>query len=265
MTPEQFIMTCVYVLAGILGLCIGSFLNVVIYRLPLGMSLSTPGSHCTTCDYSLRWYDNIPVLSYLMLGGKCRKCKQKISPRYMLVEIFTALLWLVSAHLFWERSIVYAVTVAVVLSTLVCVFFIDLEHMLIFDRFVLIILVSGIAAMFIDSYTEWYDHIIGAVTVGGLFLLIYYFALWVLSKEGLGFGDVKFMFASGLLLGWQRMLLALLVSSVSASIVLLSLKKIRGDDYGKEYPFGPFLAVGVALALLLGEPIIDWYVTLLGI
>ena len=265
MTPEQFIMTCVYVLAGVLGLCVGSFLNVVIYRVPNGMNLAKPDSHCTTCDYMLRWYDNIPVLSYLMLGGKCRKCGQRISPRYMLVEIINAVLWLLAAHLYWEESIVYAVLCAVVLSTLVCIFFIDLEHMLIFDRFQLIILAAGITAVFFDKHTEWYDHLIGAVAAGGLFLLLYYLAIWVLDKEGLGFGDVKLAFVAGALLGWQKMLFALLVASVGASIILLTLKKVRGDETGKEYPFGPFLAVGIGLALLVGDPIISWYLSLLGL
>ena len=262
---EEYILAWAYVLAGLLGLCVGSFLNVVIYRLPNGMNLAKPDSHCTTCDYVLRWYDNIPVLSYLILGGKCRKCGQRISPRYMLVEILNAVLWLLSVHLFWEESIVYAVLSAVVLSSLVFIFFIDLEHMLIFDRFILILIASGICAIFFDSYTEWYDHLIGCVAAGGLFLLIYYLAIWVLGKEGLGFGDVKLAFASGLLLGWQKMLFAMLIASVGASIILLILKKVRGDEVGKEYPFGPFLAVGISAALLFGEPVITWYLSLLGL
>ncbi len=265
MDPKEFMMLCVYILSGVLGLCVGSFLNVVIYRVPNGMNLAKPDSHCTTCDYVLRWYDNIPVLSYVMLGGKCRKCKQKISPRYMLVELANAALWLLSAHLFWERSIVYAVLSAIVLSTLVCIFFIDLEHMLIFDRFILILLAAGITAVFFDAHTIWYDHLIGAVAAGGVFLLIYYTAIWVLDKEGLGFGDVKLAFAAGLLLGWQKMLFAMLIASVVGSLVLMILKRVRGDETGKEYPFGPFIAGGMAIALLFGDPIIQWYLSLLGL
>ena len=265
MDPKEFMMLCVYILSGVLGLCVGSFLNVVIYRVPNGMNLAKPDSHCTTCDYVLRWYDNIPVLSYIMLGGKCRKCKQKISPRYMLVELANAALWLLAAHLFWERSIVYAVLSAVVLSTLVCIFFIDLEHMLIFDRFILILLAAGITAIFFDAHTVWYDHLIGALAAGGVFLLIYYTAIWVLDKEGLGFGDVKLSFAAGLLLGWQKMLFAMLIASVVGSLVLMILKRVRGDETGKEYPFGPFIAGGMAIALLFGDPIIQWYLSLLGL
>jgi len=114
----------VYILAVVLGLCIGSFLNVVIYRLPNNMSLSKPSSHCTKCNYSLKWYDNIPVLSYIFLGGKCRKCKSAISPRYVLVELFNAIIYALCVMLFWKQSIVYAITAMLLSSVLICVFFI---------------------------------------------------------------------------------------------------------------------------------------------
>ncbi|MBQ8268306.1 MAG: prepilin peptidase [Clostridia bacterium] len=262
MTDEQFVMTCVYVLTGILGLCVGSFLNVVIYRVPLGMSLSKPSSHCPRCGYSLSWFDNVPLFSYLFLGGKCRKCKARISPRYVLVEIFNALLWLLCVFLFWEKSIVYSILCMLSLSTLICIFFIDLEHMLIFNRFTLLIFLSGLLAIFFDPSTKALDHVIGALAAGALFLAIYYLAIWVLGKEGLGFGDVKLSFAAGLLLGWQKMLLALLIASVTASILLIILRKQRGDDVDKEYPFGPFLAAGFAIALLCGDPVISYYLSL---
>lgn len=265
MTVEQFVLLCVYLLSGLLGLCVGSFLNVVIYRVPNGMSLAKPASHCTTCDYTLKWYDNIPVLSYIILGGKCRKCGEKISPRYMIVELLNALCWVLSVHLFWRENPVYALISAIVLSTLICIFYIDLEHLLIFNRFIVILFVAGILSIFFDGYAEWYDHIIGSVAFGGGFLLIYYLALKILKKEGMGFGDVKFAFAAGLLLGWQKMLLAMLIASISASILLLILRRARGDERGHEYPFGPFISVGVATSLLLGEPIITWYLSLLGL
>lgn len=264
MTPEQFTLICVYVLAGLIGVCVGSFLNVVIYRLPGGMSLSKPASHCTKCDYTLKWYDNIPVLSYLVLGGKCRKCRTPISPRYITVELLNAAFWLLSVYLFWEKNPVYAVISAIALSTLICIFFIDLEHLLIFNRFVIILACLGVVAIFVDKYTRWYDHIIGAVAFGGVFLLIYYGAIWVLKREGLGFGDVKFAFAAGLLLGWQRMLFAMLIASVSASIILLIVRRVRDDEQDTEYPFGPFISVGVAAALLFGAPVITWYLGLIG-
>lgn len=267
MEYEQFYLICAYVLAGLFGLCIGSFLNVVIYRLPNGMSMAKPASHCTTCDYTLKWYDNIPVLSYLILGGKCRKCKERISPRYMIVELVNALLWVLCVFLFWEKSPIYAVIAALVLSVLICIFFIDLEHMLIHNRFVVIIGLLGALAIFFDKYrhVQWYDHLIGAAVFGGGFLLIYYCAIWILKREGIGFGDVKLALVAGLLLGWQRMLLAMLIASVSASVILLIVRRVKGDERNHEYPFGPFIAVGVAISLLVGGPIIDWYMGLLGI
>jgi leader peptidase (prepilin peptidase)/N-methyltransferase len=183
----------------------------------------------------------------------------------MIVEIVNAILWLLSAHLFWDKNPVYAVVSAVILSTLICIFFIDLEHLLIFNRFVIIVLVAGIVTMFFDNFTEWYDHLIGCAVFGGVFLLFYYGAIWILKREGLGFGDVKLAFAAGLLLGWQKMLLAMLIASVSASIILVILRRVRRDEEGHEYPFGPFLAVGIGAAMLFGAPIINWYLSLLGI
>jgi prepilin signal peptidase PulO-like enzyme (type II secretory pathway) len=180
----------------------------------------------------------------------------------MLVEIFNAVLWLLASFLFWEKSIVYAIVSMTAMSTLICIFFIDLEHMLIFDRFTILVFLCGLASIFFDPATKAWDHLIGAIAAGGLFLLIYYLAIWVLEKEGLGFGDVKLAFAAGLLLGWQKMLFALLISSVAASIILLFLRKRRGDEADHEYPFGPFLAAGFALALLVGNPVISFYLSL---
>ena len=265
MSSEQFILMCVYILAGLIGLCVGSFLNVVIYRLPNNMNMSKPASHCTKCDYTLKWYDNIPVLSYIMLGGKCRKCKEPISPRYIAVEILNAALWILSVFLFWEKNPVYAVISAIVLSVLICIFFIDLEHLLIYNRFVILIGIAGVVAIFFDKNIRWYDHLIGAAAFGLFFLLIYYGAILILKREGLGFGDVKFAFVAGLLLGWERMLFAMLIASVSASIILLIVRRARGDEKDREYPFGPFISVGVAFALLFGWPIISWYASLLGL
>lgn len=263
MTPEQFIMLCVYILAGVLGLCVGSFLNVVIYRVPNEMSLAKPASHCTSCGYTLKWYDNIPVLSYIILRGKCRKCGEHISARYMLVEILNAVLWLLCVLLFWEESIALACLWAVASSVLVCIFFIDLEHMLIFNRFLIVLCALGVGMMFTDRYTRWYDHLIGFAVGLIAFLGIYYAAIGILKKEGMGFGDVKLAAVAGLLLGWQRFILAILVASVVASVVLLALRRARGDERDHEYPFGPFFAAGILFAAYVGEPVITWYVGLL--
>lgn len=260
---EQFYLICTYVLAGVLGLCVGSFLNVVIYRLPREMSLSFPGSHCTSCDYSLKWYDNIPVLSWLLLGGKCRKCREPISLRYTVVELANMLFWLLSVAFFWKESPAYAVISAIVCSVAICIFFIDLEHMLIYNRFLLILAVAGIAAMFLDGFTKPLDHIIGAVVGGGVFALLYFGGILLLKREAMGFADVKFAAAAGLLLGWQKLLLMMLIASVVGSVVLVILNRVKDQDRTTEYPFGPFLVGGMLIALLAGTPIITWYVGLL--
>lgn len=259
----DFILTCVYILAAVLGLCVGSFLNVVIYRVPLEMSLATPGSHCPRCGYALRWYDNIPVLSWLILGGKCRKCREPISVRYTVVELANMVLWLLSAVLFWKESIVYACVCALVCSVLICIFFIDLEHMLIYNRFTISIALCGVAAMFTDGYTKPWDHVIGLVAGAVVFAVVYYGALRLLGQEGLGLGDVKLAAAAGLLLGWQKLILAMLIASVAGSVILMTLRRVRNDEKGREYPFGPFIVAGMAAAMLFGSPILNWYVALL--
>lgn len=261
MDPQEFILLCTHILALVLGLCVGSFLNVVIYRLPRNMSLSHPGSHCTACDYSLKWYDNIPVLSYLFLGGKCRKCKAPISPRYMIVELTNGLLWLTCAALFWTKSPMWAVTAAVVCSALICIFFIDLEHMLIFNRFTLMVAAGGVVAMVTDG--RWIDHLIGGLAGGMVFLGLYYGAIALLKREGLGFGDVKYAAAAGLLLGWQKFILAMLMASVAGAVVMTVLNRVQKADKQTEHPFGPYLAAGTLIALLAGDGIIGWYMDLL--
>ncbi len=258
----QEILISIYVLAGVLGLCVGSFLNVVIYRLPEGMSLSKPSSHCTSCGYSLKWYDNIPLLSYIFLGGKCRKCKAKISPRYVAVELVNALLWLACALLFAENNLVYAILSALLASLLICVFFIDLKHLIIFDRFHIFILVLGIVAIFFDEYTVWYDHLIGLVSGTVVMLLVYFLGYLLYKKEAMGFGDVKLTAVIGLFLGWQKLILSLLIATVLASIILLIIKVVKKKDRDTEYPFAPFIAVGVIISLLLGELIINSYLSL---
>ncbi len=263
MTVEQFTMLCVYILTGLFGLCVGSFLNVVIYRLPNGMSLSKPASHCTQCNYALKWYDNIPVLSYIFLGGRCRKCKVQISPRYILVEISNAFFWLLSVFIFWNESIPYAVMTAIVSSVLICIFYIDLEHMLIFNRFTILVALGGFLGIYSDAFTKWYDHLIGAAVGGLLFFALYYGCILFLKKEGLGFGDVKYAAAAGFLLGWQKFILAILIASIAGAIVMTILNRAKNSEKGTEHPFGPYLATGTLVSLFFGNQIIEWYMELL--
>lgn len=260
---DQYYTIVSYILMGIIGLCVGSFINVVIYRLPEGMSLAKPNSHCPKCKYELRWYDNIPVLSYLMLGGKCRKCKTHISFRYTAVEIANTVLWLLCGFLFWEKSIPLACIYMVVCSVFICVFFIDLEHQIIFDRFQIMLLCLGIASILFDGSYGWLSHVIGGVVGFGVFFLIGWSFEKLCKKEGLGGGDIKLAGAVGLLLGWEKLLLSLLVATIPAAIIMLIAKK-RNENESKPYPFAPFLVSGFTVAMFFGEQIITWYLALLG-
>ena len=260
----DFYLICAYVLSGVIGLCVGSFLNVVIYRLPNKMSLVKPASHCPSCKYELRWYDNIPVLSYLMLGGKCRKCKTRISFRYTAVELANALLWLLCAFLFWSKSIPLACIYMIVFSVFICVFFIDLEHKIIFDRFQIILLILGVASIFFDKDFGWLSHVIGGVAGFSVFFLVSWGFEKLCKKEGLGGGDVKLAGVVGLLLGWERLLLGLLIATVPATVVLLILSRGREGE-SRQFPFAPFLVVGFGVSMLFGTQIIGWYLSLIGL
>lgn len=265
MDLETYIQVVVYVFTGIIGLCVGSFLNVVIYRVPLKMSIAYPPSHCTACDYTLRWYDNIPVLSYIMLKGRCRKCGSHISVRYTIVEILNMLLWLCSLWRFgfddW-RSAVCAGIAAIVSSVCLCVACIDLEHKLIFDRFQIIMLVLGIAYSFISPAANIIENVICAFVFGFVFFGLGFIVGKIAGKEALGGGDIKFAFVSALFLGFGKALLMMLIASIGACVVIL-LKKGRNKDF--EYPFAPFLTAGFMAALLFGDAIINTYFKILGL
>ncbi len=265
MDLEVYFKIVTYVLAIVVGLCIGSFLNVVIYRLPNNMSLAKPSSHCPKCNYVLKWYDNIPVLSYLILGGKCRSCKEKISFRYTFVELITALLFGLSVFTFWETSIPLALIYMAVSAVFVCIFFIDLEHKIIFDRFQIMLLILAVASIFFDSY-GWLSHVLGGVIGFTVFFLVAFIFEKGFKKEGLGGGDVKLVGVVGLLIGWERLLLSMLASTIPAVIILLilSAKNSGAAEEEKQFPFAPFLVFGFLVAIFFGTPIINWYLNLLG-
>ncbi len=298
---EEYYKIVAFILAGLLGVCVGSFLNVVIYRVPLGMSLAKPDSHCPNCKYELKWFDNVPVLSYLFLGGKCRNCKQPISFRYPAVELFNMLAWLGSVWLFWDVSIVFTVITALASTLLICVFFIDLDHMLIFDRFNVMLLILGVLAVFFDPYYDWLSHLIGGVAGFAVFYGLHALFYYGFKKEALGGGDIKLAGAVGLLLGWERLLFGVCIASLAASVILLLLKRknattdTEAGETGEEaeagteiataqeateeategtaenealpgeYPFAPFLCSGFWIAMMFGASIIAWYLSLFGI
>lgn len=260
--PDGLYTVVTYVLAGIVGLCVGSFLNVVIYRLPNGMSLAKPASHCTSCGYKLKFYDNIPIVSYCLLGGRCRSCKQRISFRYTAVEAANMLLWLLCVLRF-RTNAVYMAVAMLVCSVSLCVAFIDIEHQIIPDSLQIALAIPAVVAIFVDTHTVWYDHLIGA---GAAFIILFAVSAVgekALGREALGGGDVKLVTVCGLLLGWQKLILMMLIASVSGSIVMLAAKHRQGDGESRETPFAPFLTAGTVIAMLFGDAIISAYLGIL--
>ena len=210
----------ILILTILIGLCVGSFLNVVIYRLPNEMKLYTPPSHCPNCNYKLKWYDNIPIFSFIFLHGKCRNCKEKISIRYPLVELTNMLLWLICLICFTNiivksntNDYVMFVTSCLACSTLVCVFFCDLEHLIIPDELQIVLLCLGLVNIFSNSISSNHQAI-GFFVGGGFFYLIYIISYAIKKRECLGFGDVKLMAVLGLLLGVYNIILIIILSSI---------------------------------------------------
>lgn len=245
----------------IFGLLIGSFLNVVIYRLPREESIVFPGSHCTSCNHELSWYDNIPVLSYIMLGGKCRYCKAKISFQYPFVELLNGFLFVIM-YVFFGFSIDF-IFYSLISSTLVAIGGVDLKEQLIPDSLVISILVLSVihkALLYFISgvSTNIIDSILGLALAGGLFLLIV-----LLSRGGMGGGDVTLIGALGFVLGVKDILLVILLSFVLGAIISLFLLGFKIKSRKDPIPFGPFIILAFYITLLFGDSLIDWYFNLL--
>lgn len=251
-------MILTYILTFILGACVGSFLNVLIYRTPNNISIIAPASHCPNCKTTLKWIDNIPVLSWIFLGGKCRYCKSPISPRYIMVELLNVILWLLSVFVFWKTSPLIAVIFALASSILIVITFVDLEHKWIPDRFQIALLVLGIVLTIFDPITSYLDHILGFVVGAGVLALFYGLGWLIYKKEALGVGDIKLMAVCGLLLGWQATLLALFLGAIIGAISCLIIRAVKKDE-GVEYAFAPYLAIGTVVSMFLGNEIISLY------
>ena len=240
-------------LALVLGAVIGSFLNVVIVRLPRNESLVAPRSRCPACGTALHWYDNIPLLSFLALRARCRACGGAISWRYPIVEAATAALFALAA---WRSASLPDLLMAwVFLSALVAITGIDLEHQIIPDRITLPGIAVGFLTCFLGTRVSWLDSLLGILVAGGIL-----FAVIVLSGGGMGGGDMKLGAMIGAFLGYKLALLTLFLAVILGGAVALTLLStgIRGRK--DPIPFGPFLAAASALALVWGEALFHWYI-----
>ena len=251
------------IVSFIFGAVVGSFLNVCICRMPKDESVVTPPSHCPLCMYQIRWYDNIPLLSYLVLRGKCRGCGTHISLQYPVVELLNGLLT-VSLFLRFGISISF-LALFLFCSALVVITFIDLEHQIIPDEISLPGIVIGFIFSFFLPWQSWLNSLLGILLGGGSLLLVAYGYQWLTGKEGMGGGDIKLLAMMGAFLGWKSVLFIVFASSLIGSVIGVTIMLIQKKDSKLAIPFGPYLALGAVLYIFYGSQLIHWYLNLGGL
>ncbi len=264
--PLEFLLG---IYAALLGLIAGSYLNVVIYRLPRGISTVMPRSRCPECGAAIRAVDNVPVVSYLLLGGRCRACRARISWRYPLLEAATSALFLAS---FLRFGISFETPAAALFcALLLALAMIDFDHMILPDKLTFPAIVLGIllqpflpwARLWEGPWGALAGAVLGALLGAGILLAVW--AAWYLIRheEGMGLGDAKMLAAIGAFLGWQGVLVSLFFAALSGSVVGLGLMAWGGLGGKARLPFGTFLALGGLIALFAGEPLVQAYARLL--
>jgi leader peptidase (prepilin peptidase)/N-methyltransferase len=256
--PWQF-----YLAFFIVGAVLGSFLNVCICRIPEGKSIVSPPSACPRCGRGIRWFDNVPILSFLLLAGRCRNCGEPISWRYPLVEGLSGLLFMLLLHrvgLTPRLPVLLALGAALLVIT-----FIDLDHQIIPDRISIPGIAIGLISSILSGHPGWLSSLIGIVAGGGSLLVIALAYEKFSGKEAMGGGDIKLLAMLGAFLGWQSIPFIIFTASLSGSLVgvpVMLLNRQRGDF---RIPFGPFLAAGALLHIFAGREIVAWYFGLGGL
>jgi leader peptidase (prepilin peptidase)/N-methyltransferase len=241
----------------LLGLCVGSFANVVIYRLPHGLSVVRPRSRCPGCEKPIAWFDNIPVLSWLLLWGRCRSCRASISWRYPLVE---ALIGGLFFAVFWRYGWAWSTLEYLwLVFGLVVVSFIDFDHMILPDRFTLSGIALGLVGAWLNPEREFMPAFLGFLIGGGfLWAVAYVYYAWR-HEEGMGGGDIKLLAWIGAVLGWTSVPFVILSASLAGSLVGLLLAWRSSAGLKTSLPFGPYIALGALIYLLGGDTLADWY------
>ncbi len=265
-----------------LGMCVGSFLNVVIFRLPKMMqqdwheqccdlleiknenvteqprvNLIFPGSNCPACEHKITALENIPVISYLFLNGRCSSCKVKISLQYPIIELFTGL---ATAYVAWHFGFNLQALFAILLTwALICLSIIDLEHSLLPDDITLPFLWLGLACNIFGIFTDIYSSLIGAMLGYSVLWVIFMSFKIVTGKEGMGYGDFKLLSLLGAWFGWQYLPLVILLSSIAASLIGIAMIIFRGREKSAAFPFGPYLAIAGWVTLIWGEELVGIY------
>lgn len=243
-----------YIVIFIFGTTIGSFLNVCIYRIPLHQSIVTVSSHCMTCGRKLKWYDMIPVFSWLLLGGKCRSCKSKISLQYPVIESLNGILYVVICLV--NGMDLFSLIYCLMTSALLTLSLIDWRTYEIPPGINAFLFILGVAAAVLDR-GNLLSHLAGMVCVSGFLGILY-----LISRgRAIGGGDIKLMFACGLILGWKQIILAFLLGCIIGSVIHLIRIRVQGE--GHVLAMGPYLSAGIFLAALWGNAWISWYISLL--
>ncbi len=252
--PDVLIITFIFCT----GACIGSFMNVCIFRIPEGRSIVTPASACRSCGYHLRWWENIPILSFIILRAKCSQCGHAISFQYPLVEftngLFYVLLWLKFG------SGVSMVVYSIFFSALLVMTFIDLAHYIIPDIISVAGIPAGFAASFLLPDISWLDSLIGIVTGGGILFIVAWVYYLITKREGMGGGDIKLLAMIGAFLGWQAIPTVIFLSAATGAVAGVTLMIFKGKGRHYALPYGPFLAAAAVFYLFFGSLIVDWYV-----
>lgn len=243
-----------YIVIFIFGITIGSFLNVCIYRIPLHQSIVTVSSHCMTCGRKLKWYDMVPVFSWLLLGGKCRSCKSKISFQYPVIESLNGILYVVICLV--NGMNLFSLIYCLMTSALLTLSLIDWRTYEIPPGINGFLFILGVAAAVLDR-GNLLSHLAGMVCVSGFLGILY-----LISRgRAIGGGDIKLMFACGLILGWKQIILAFLLGCIIGSVIHLIRIRVQGE--GHVLAMGPYLSAGIFLAALWGNAWISWYISLL--
>ncbi len=256
MNESMSIVVFFYIMVFVFGITIGSFVNVLVCRIPRRENVVTTRSHCEDCGYQLQWYDLIPLFSYIFLGGKCRKCKKPISIQHFLVEVLNGVLYLI---VFWRFGLsMECLLFCLLCSALLALSMIDFKTYEIPVGFQYFIGALGIVRV-ISDYTNWQDYVIGFFAVSVVLAILYY----VSKGTAIGGGDVKLMAVCGLLLGWKLILLAFFVGCILGSVIHLIRMRVSGEKH--ILAMGPYLSAGVMLAALWGERFLNWYLGTLGL
>lgn len=248
----------IYVIIFLYGIVIGSFLNVLIYRLPLKENIATENSHCMSCGHRLQWYDLVPLVSYMILGGKCRYCKTKISPQYPIIEAANGVMYV----------IIFAVNGLNIISGLMCLVFsmflvisvIDERTQEIPFALNIVIGVLGIIRILFDR-EHLLDYLIGFFCISGFMLLLLIIGRAVKGVDAFGGGDIKLMAAAGLFLGYKNVILAFFLGCILGAVIHVIRMKVSGKQ--RVLAFGPYLCAGLTIAMLFGTNIINWYLSLM--